>query len=67
MLYIGTNNGKGFTALEIERGLVWAYVDVTCQHCGKEQPVMATGHVGGPCVRCGKATLGCCACEGGKQ
>lgn len=47
---------NGYTADEIRRGVHWLYTDVTCGHCGKVQPVAATGGVGGPCVRCGKPT-----------
>lgn len=51
----------GYTGEEIQRGLHWINADVTCFHCGKEQPVAVTHHVGGPCVRCGKPTLGASA------
>ena len=49
---------NGFTAEEIRRGTPWLYADVTCPHCDKEQPVAATGGIGGPCCRCGKRTDG---------
>ena len=47
---------EGFTAEELRRDLHWVYTDVTCPHCGKEQPVAATRYVGGRCVRCGELT-----------
>jgi len=47
----------GFTAEQVKRGETWLYTDVTCGHCGKEQPVAATGYVGGPCIRCGRDTI----------
>lgn len=32
----------------------WAvFSDFECPRCGKTQPVAATGHVGGACIRCG--------------
>lgn len=55
-LRIYTKNGQGFTAEEVRRGDIYLYCDVTCPHCGKEQPALAGGHLGGPCVKCGKAT-----------
>jgi len=47
---------EGFTAEEIKRGLHWVYADITCPHCNKEQSVMNTQYLGGPCCRCGKKT-----------
>lgn len=41
---------------EVEKGHTWLYTDVTCPHCGKEQPVAMTRYVGGPCIRCGELT-----------
>ena len=52
----GRAEDRGFTADEIKRGDHWLYADVTCQNCGKVQPVAATSYVGGPCVRCGELT-----------
>lgn len=49
---------RGFTAKEVKQGIPWIYADVTCPNCGKEQPVAATGYIGGPCVQCGKRTDG---------
>jgi hypothetical protein len=49
-------DGSGYSTMEIRRGYHWLYADITCPHCDKEQPVAATGYVGGPCVRCGKPT-----------
>lgn len=48
----------GFTADEIKRGMHWIYADITCPHCGKEQSVMNTQYLGGPCMQCGKKTGG---------
>jgi predicted RNA-binding Zn-ribbon protein involved in translation (DUF1610 family) len=47
-----------YTNEEIEAGHHWVTTDITCPHCGKEQTIPATGYVGGPCVRCGKKTIG---------
>jgi len=48
----------GFTADEIKRGIHWVYADITCPYCGKEQSVMMTQYLGGPCCRCGEKTGG---------
>lgn len=48
----------GVTGKEISLGHLWLLADVECPWCGKGQPVAATHHVGGPCVRCGKNTDG---------
>ncbi len=52
----GPVEDRGFSADEIRRGIQWVYTDVTCPHCGKYQPVAATGYLGGPCVACGELT-----------
>jgi ribosomal protein S27E len=49
---------EGFPADMVKRGEHWLYADVTCPACGKEQAVVATGYVGGPCVGCGARTDG---------
>lgn len=49
---------EGYTADEIRRGWHWVHTDVTCEACGKVQPVAATHYVGGPCVQCGEPTIG---------
>ena len=53
----GLAEDRGFTAEEIKHGDHWLYADVTCPHCGKLQPVAATGYVGGPCVQCGQPSM----------
>jgi ribosomal protein S27E len=47
-------------------GEVALFFDIRCPHCGKSQPVAATGHWGGPCVGCGKPT-GKCFRWGGEE
>ncbi len=57
--YPKTNGAeRGYTPDEITKGHMWIYADVACPHCDKLQPVVATGYVGGPCVRCGQRTDG---------
>jgi hypothetical protein len=51
-------DGSGFTATEINRGLHWIYTDIVCPHCGKEQSIPATHYLGGSCHFCGKNTDG---------
>lgn len=54
----GDASERGYSADEIRRGIHYIYADVQCPHCAKEQPVAATGYVGGPCCGCGKLTSG---------
>ena len=58
-LYIGENpwsTDGGYTGEQIRKGHHWVNADITCPHCGKEQPVAMTGYLGGPCVKCGRLT-----------
>ena len=56
---VGDLSSEGsYSANEIRLGIHWIHTDVTCPHCGKEQPVAVTGYIGGPCVRCGELTSG---------
>lgn len=47
-----------YSAQEVRSGFIWLHTDIECPWCHKVQPVAATGHLGGPCVRCGKLTDG---------
>lgn len=54
--YPNSSGDGSFSAEEIRKGYHWLHTDVECPHCGKNQPVAATGYLGGPCVQCGKLT-----------
>ena len=49
-------NGSGFTAEEVRRGLIVLYTDYTCPFCGKEQTVAQMGGYGGDCIGCGESS-----------
>jgi len=48
------DDDAGYTAEEIRKGIHLVYTDVTCQVCGKEQPLAVTDN--GKCCKCGGRT-----------
>lgn len=41
----------------ISKKYIYIFADIQCPHCGKNQSVISTKFLGGPCVKCGEMTI----------